>query len=316
MFAGFNRFDCETSGATIHGVRAGNGPAVLLLHGIPQTHLMWRFVAPLLAPDFTVVATDLRGYGSSGCVAGEDPRQHGMRAGEDPRQHGMRELARDQREAMAALGYERFAVVGHDRGARCAYRMALDHPNTITALSVLDIVPTGEAFARADAQFALDFWVWSFLAAPSPIPETLINGAPDFFVDHMLDGWAGPRHTVEAEVRSLYRQQFHDPERVATICQQYRAAATVDRADDEADQAQYRKVQAPVQVLWSRRGAVDAWYDPIAIWKRWATNVEGQSLSCGHFLPEEQPDLTARLLRSFLINHLGLASTEEAADES
>jgi haloacetate dehalogenase len=266
---------------------------------------MWRFVAPLLARDFTVVATDLRGYGSSGCVAGEDARQHGMR-----------ELAREQREVMAALGYERFAVVGHDRGARCAYRMALDHPNTITALSVLDIVPTAEVFARADAQFALDFWVWSFLAAPSPIPETLINSAPDFFVDHMLDGWAGPHHTIEAEVRSLYRQQFHDPERVATICQQYRAAATVDRADDEADRDRHRKVQAPVQVLWSKQGAVDAWYDPIAIWKRWATNIEGQSLPCGHFLPEEQPDLTARLLRSFLMNHLGLASTGEAADES
>lgn len=294
MFAGFDRFDCETSGATIHGVRAGDGPAVLLLHGIPQTHLMWRFVAPQLAHDFTVVATDLRGYGSSGCVGGEDPRQHGMR-----------ELAREQREAMAALGYDRFAVVGHDRGARCAYRMALDHPNTITALSVLDIVPTAEAFARANAEFALGFWVWSFLAAQAPIPETLIHGAPDFFVDHMLDGWAAPHHTFETEVRTSYRQQFHDPERVATICRQYRAAATVDRADDMADRDQHRKVRVPAQVLWSQQGAVDAWYDPIAIWKRWATNVEGRSLSCGHFLPEEQPDLTARLLRTFLLNHLG-----------
>jgi haloacetate dehalogenase len=305
MFAGFDRFDCETSGATIHGVRAGDGPAVLLLHGIPQTHLIWRSVAPQLARDFTVVATDLRGYGSSGCIGSEDPREHGMR-----------ELAREQREAMAALGYDRFAVVGHDRGARCAYRMALDYPDTITALSVLDIVPTAEAFARADAVFALGFWVWSFLAAPAPIPETLIQGAPDFFVDHMLDGWAAPHHTVETEVRNAYRRQFHDPERVATICRQYRAAATVDRADDEADRNHHRKVRAPVQVLWSQQGAVDAWYDPITIWKRWAINVEGQSLFCGHFLPEEQPDPTARLLRTFLMNHLGVAPAPEADDES
>ncbi|OZM70362.1 alpha/beta hydrolase [Amycolatopsis antarctica] len=305
MFAGFSSFDRETSGATIHGVRSGSGPAVLLLHGIPQTHLMWRFVAPLLARDFTVVATDLRGYGSSGCLPGEDPRRHGMR-----------ELAREQREVMAALGHERFAVVGHDRGARCAYRMALDHPDTVTALSVLDVVPTGEVFARADAEFALGFWVWSFLAAPSPIPETMINSAPDVFVDHMLDGWAAPNHAVEAEVRSSYRQQFHDPERVATICQQYRAAATADRADDEADRDRQRKVRAPVQVLWSQQGAVEAWYDPIEMWKRWADDVDGQSLSCGHFLPEEQPDLTARLLRGFLENHIGPVSVEDTAGDS
>jgi haloacetate dehalogenase len=261
---------------------------------------MWRLVAPQLTRDFTVVATDLRGYGSSGWVDSEDPRQHSMR-----------ELAREQRETMVALGYDQFAVVGHDRGARCAYRMALDHPESITALSVLDIVPTAEAFAHADATFALGFWVWSFLASPAPIPETLIRGAPDFFVDHMLDGWAAPHHAIETDIRTAYRQQFHDPERVATICQQYRAAATVDRADDEADHDHHWKVQAPVQVLWSQQGAVDAWYDPIAIWKRWATNVEGRSLPCGHFLPEEQPELTAQLLRTFLMNHLGLAPEGE-----
>lgn len=300
MFAGFQEFDCETSGATIHGVSAGDGPPVLLLHGMPQTHLTWRYVAPQLTRDFTVVATDLRGYGNSGTVADEDLRRHGMR-----------ELAREQLETMAALGYDQFAVVGHDRGGRCAYRMALDHPDAVTALSVLDIVPTAEAFAHANADFALGFWVWLFLAAPSPIPETLIQGAPGFFVDHMLDGWAAPHHTVETDIRAAYRQQFHDPDRVASMCQQYRAAATVDRADDEADRDDHRQVQAPVQVLWSQDGAVDAWYDPIAIWKRWADNVEGEALPCGHFLPEEQPDLTARLLRSFLINHLGPAGSRE-----
>ncbi|MET0703929.1 MAG: alpha/beta hydrolase [Mycobacterium sp.] len=299
MFAGFNSFDTQTSGATVHGVQGGAGPAVLLLHGIPQTHVIWRFVAPLLAREFTVVATDLRGYGDSGCVASEA----------DPGRHSMRELAREQRDAMAALGHDRYAVIGHDRGARCAYRMALDHPDTVTCLSVLDIVPTAEAFARADARFAVGFWVWSFLAGPAPIPETLIGGAPDIFVDHMLDGWAGPDFSFAPEVRARYREQFHDPNRVATICRQYRAAATVDREHDDTDRAHHRKVQAPVQVLWSAQGAVQEWYDPIEIWRGWADNVSGQSLPCGHFLPEEQPDLTARLLREFLLSHLGSGST-------
>jgi haloacetate dehalogenase len=291
VFDGFINFEAESFGATIRGVRAGDGPAVLLLHGIQQTHVMWRFVAPLLAREFTVVAADLRGYGDSGCVSGP------------PADHSMRDLAREQRDVMAALGFDRFAVVGHDRGARCAYRMALDHPEAVTALSVLDIVPTGDAFARADARFALGYWVWGLLAASAPVPETLIGAAPDFFVDHMLDGWAASDYVFEPDIRDVYRQQFRDPERVATICQQYRAAATVDRAHDEADQNQLRRIQAPVQVLWSDQGAIDAWYDPIAVWQNWAADVTGQPVSCGHFLAEEQPELIAHLLRIFLLGN-------------
>lgn len=290
MFARFTEFDCETSGATIHGVWSGAGPAVLLLHGIPQTHLMWRHVAPLLARELTVVATDLRGYGRSGCGPPDDPARHSMR-----------ELAREQVDVMRALGHDRFAVAGHDRGARCAYRMALDHPDVVTALSVHDVVPTGEAFDRADARFALGYWVWSFLAATSPVPETLVGAAPDVFVDHMLDTWAGPNHTFEPAVRAAYREQFHDPRRVAAICQQYRAAASADWEADRADRERGHRVCAPVQTLWSADGAVDDWYDPIEIWSRWAATVEGRSLPCGHFLAEELPDQTAALMRDFLV---------------
>jgi len=291
VFEHFEQFDVTTSTSTIHGVQAGDGPAVLLLHGIPQTHAMWRLVAPVLARNFTVVATDLRGYGESSPDATGD--------------HSMRALAGEQREAMEILGHRRFAVVGHDRGARCAYRLALDYPETVTALSVLDIVPTSEAFASANAEFALGFWVWAFMAAPEPLPETLIAAAPDVFVDHMLDGWAGPGHALEAEVRSIYREQFHDPQRVATICAQYRAAATVDRFHDETDQVNRHVIDAPAQVLWSSQGAVNEWYDPLVVWRRWATNVRGRAVDCGHFLAEELPDLTAQLLSRFLMTHTG-----------
>ncbi|RJQ74567.1 alpha/beta hydrolase [Pseudonocardiaceae bacterium YIM PH 21723] len=279
----FADFDIRTSATTIHGTRGGSGPPLLLLHGIPETHLMWRHVAPRLARDFTVVATDLRGYGASG--TGGAP-------------HSMRALAVDQVEVMAHLGFDRFAVAGHDRGARCAYRMALDHRDTVTALAVLDIVPTAEAFARADRRFALGFWVWSFLAAPAPVPETLVSAAPEAFVDHMLDTWGQRPAAFPPEVREAYYEQFRDPERVHAICEQYRAAATLDVEHDEADRDTHR-LTCPVLALWSAGGAVDTWYDPLAVWRQWAADVTGHRVAGGHFLPEEAPGETAAELRGF-----------------
>jgi pimeloyl-ACP methyl ester carboxylesterase len=180
MFPGFEELEIRTTGTTIRGRRGGEGPPLLLLHGIPETHLMWHGVAPALARDFTVVATDLRGFGHSDAPASTP----------DHAPYSMREIARDQLEVMRQLGFERFGVAGHDRGGRCAYRLALDHPDAVSRLAVLDIVPTGDAFRNADMEFSLGFWVWSFLAAPAPIPETLIRGAPDVFVNHMLDAWS------------------------------------------------------------------------------------------------------------------------------
>jgi len=278
---GFDEFDIATSGTTIHGRRGGQGPPLLLLHGIPETHLMWHAVAERLAERFTVVATDLRGFGDSGTPPSTP----------DHAPYSMRELARDQVEVMAALGYDRFGVAGHDRGARCAYRMALDHPDVVSRLAVLDIVPTGEAFRRAGMDFSLGYWVWSFLAAPAPVPEQLIAGAPELVVNHMLDSWAERPEVFSAEIRAEYAAKFRDPDTVHAICEEYRAAATIDFRHDEEDRGR-RTIDCPVLVLWSAAGAVADWYRPLELWRDWATDVRGGPVPCGHFIPEEAPERT------------------------
>ncbi|MGI5166280.1 alpha/beta fold hydrolase [Spirillospora sp. CA-253888] len=289
MYEGFEEFDIATAGTTIHGRRGGHGPPVLLLHGIPETHLMWHRVAPRLAEHHTVVATDLRGYGASGAPPSTP----------DHAPYSMRALAADQVEVMRALGHDRFAVAGHDRGARCAYRMALDHPGAVERLAVLDIVPTGEAFRRADKDFSLGYWVWSFLAAPEPVPERLVAAAPDVVVDHMLDAWSAVPDAFPPEVRAEYVAQFGDPATVHAICEEYRAAATLDLRHDEADRGR-RRIACPTLVLWSDGGPVDAWYRPLEVWRDWADDVRGHPVRSGHFLPEEAPEETARSLLAFL----------------
>jgi haloacetate dehalogenase len=246
-------------------------------------------VAPALAERFTVVATDLRGFGASGTPPSTP--DHGP--------YSMRAIAGDQVEVMRQLGFDRFGVVGHDRGARCAYRLALDHPDAVTRLAVLDIVPTGESFRRADKDFSLGFWIWSFLAAPEPVPEQLIAGAPGVFVDHMLGAWSDDAQAFPAELRAEYVAQFADPDTVHAICEEYRAAATLDHEHDEADRGR-RRIACPTLALWSHTGAVAAWYDPLAVWKQWADDVDGGPVACGHFIPEEAPDETAGRLLQFL----------------
>ncbi|KAA0024565.1 alpha/beta fold hydrolase [Antrihabitans cavernicola] len=285
MFENFTEFDVEVSNATIHGRRGGDGPPLLLLHGIPETHLMWHRIASELAEHFTVIAADLRGFGDSSAPADAD--------------YSMRALALDQREMMSALGFDRFGVVGHDRGARCAYRLALDHPDAVTSLAVLDIVPTAHAFRHADKAFALGFWVWSFLAAPYPVPERLVANDPSAFVDYMLDDWSSAAEFPD-DVREVYRRQFADPQRVHAICQQYRAAATVDIEHDDADHG-LPKIACPTLVLWSADGPLGKWYDPLAVWGEWADDVRGGAVPGGHFLPEEAPDEVVRALREFLL---------------
>lgn len=295
MFEGFDQFNVEVSGTVIHGRRGGSGLPLLLLHGIPETHLMWHRVAPALAERFTVVATDLRGYGDSGTPPSSP----------DHEPYAMRAVAADQVEAMAHLGYPRFAVAGHDRGGRCAYRMALDFPEVVTTLAVLDIVPTAEAFARADHEFSLGYWVWSFLAAPYPVPEELIASAPATFVDYMLDSWSQRPEVFTPKLRAAYLEQFRNPKHVHAICEQYRAAATLDVAHDEADRGQHR-LRCPVLALWSAGGAVDSWYEPLTVWRQWADNVRGHPVDAGHFLPEELPEETSSALLEFFGNLNGL----------
>ena len=271
----------------------GSGPPLLLLHGYPQSHLMWHAAAPLLAERHTVVAADLAGYGASFRPA---PAQ-------DHAPHSKRAMALDQVEAMAALGFDRFAVAGHDRGGRVAYRMALDHPEKVQRLAVLDIVPTGEVWRRADRDFALGYWHWAFLAQPAPLPERLIGGDPQAYFDvHVGAGMglgAAPGR-YPAAVLDAYRRAFDDPGAVEAMCEDYRAGASVDAASDDADREAGRTIACPVLVLWGGRGALPRFYgDVLDVWRPWAPDVRGQALDASHFLPEDRPQETAEALLGF-----------------
>lgn len=291
VFDDFRERELTTERGTIFARVGGAGPPLLLLHGYPQTHLMWHAAAPLLAERFTVVAADLSGYG----------RSFRPEPGGDHAPHAKRALARDQVQAMAALGHERFAVAGHDRGGRVAYRMALDHPDRVSALAVLDIVPTAEVWARADDRLALLYWHWGFLAQPAPFPERLIAGDPDAYFDYHLRsiGIGAAPDRYPAAVLAAYRAQLEDPSGVQAICEDYRAGAGIDREHDEADRG--RKIDCPVLALWAKRGALEPLYgDVLAVWRSWARNLRGRSIEASHFLAEDQPDEVARELIEFL----------------
>jgi haloacetate dehalogenase len=288
MFEGFDQATIDTDEAAIRIRRGGSGPPLLLLHGVPQTHVMWHRVAPRLAQRFTVVAADLRGYGDSS----KPPTTP------DHAPYSKRAMARDGVEVMRRLGFDAFFVAGHDRGARCAYRMALDHPDRVARLAVLDIVPTGDALRGTNMAFAMDFWVWFFLAQPADLPERLIGANPQALLDAMLDGWSATPNVFPAEVRAEYARALADPATLHAICEEYRAAVTLDYVSDEADRGR-RRIACPVLALWGARGALPRWYDVPAIWSQWADDVRGHAIDCGHFLPEEAPDETAAALESF-----------------
>jgi haloacetate dehalogenase len=269
------------------------GPPLLLLHGYPQTHLMWHGVAPLLAErGFTVVAADLAGYGDSMRPAAAD----------DHVPHSKRAMGIDLVQAMATLGFDRFAVAGHDRGGRVAYRMALDHPQAVTALSVLDIVPTAEVWRRTNATSAVSYWHWSFLAQPAPLPEKLILGAPeDWFEFHVRRMGIGnrPERYPDAVVEA-YRRQLLDPGAVEAMCEDYRAGATIDRELDEANHSAGRTIGCPVQALWGTHGALPRFYDDVLdVWREWAGDLRGRGMEASHFLAEDDPEGVAGELGEF-----------------
>ena len=289
-FAGFSTSDFALGEATIHARVGGSGPPLLLLHGYPQSHLMWARVAPALAERFTVVVPDLRGYGRSSAP----PSHNGER-------YSKRVMAKDAVALMSALGHETFAVAGHDRGGRVAYRLALDHPEVVTKIAVLDIVPTWEMWAGMDAARAMTVYHWMFLAQPEPLSETLISAAPQAYLDHTLASWTGDGSlkSFAPEALAAYRAAFREPERVHATCEDYRAGATIDRALDEADRAAGRKIAAPLLALWGAKGIPARGESPLAVWRRWASDVSGKGIECGHFLPEEAPQATAEALAAF-----------------
>jgi haloacetate dehalogenase len=289
LFPGFRPQRLRVRETEIHAVVGGQGPPVLLLHGYPQTHACWHRIAPALAARFTVVCADLRGYGDSGRPP-SDP-QH--------RAYSKRAMAEDQVEAMAQLGFERFAVVGHDRGGRVAYRLALDRPERVTRLAVLDIVPTLETWARMDRRGALASYHWLFLAQPADLPERLIGADPHYFLRWTLGSWAERHDAFDARALAEYQRAFETPAVIHATCEDYRAGATADLEDDAADR-DLRRIGCPVLVLWGARRPSSRDWDPIAIWRDWASDVRGQAIRCGHFLPEEAPAETLAALEPFL----------------
>lgn len=261
----------------------GQGPPLLLLHGHPQTHMMWHELAPKLAEEYTVVMPDLRGYGDSSKPESAD----------DHSTYSKRAMAKDQIAVMKQLGFSRFTVIGHDRGARCAYRLALDFPEAVEKLAVMDIIPTGETFRRADKDFAMGYWHWFFLAQPFDFPERVIGENPENFY------FQGTRHLFHPEALAEYWRGIHNPGTIHAMCEDYRAAATIDSELDEADRGT-NKITCPVLVLWGEKGALPNWYDVLDVWKEWADDVKGRGIDCGHYLAEEAPEETCRELLNFL----------------
>jgi haloacetate dehalogenase len=289
VFEGFERERIQTSETEIELVRWGEGPPVLLLHGYPQTHAMWHLLAPRLAEDFTVVAADLRGYGDSSKPFGE----------EDHSTYSKRAMAGDQAAVMESLGFDSFAVVGHDRGGRVAHRMALDYPDRVTKLAVLDIVPTRHIFETVGKELATAYYHWFFYIQPYDLPETLIGGNPSYYLRKKLGGWGTSLETFTQEALAEYERCF-DTATIHASCEDYRAAASIDLTHDGKDQDEGHKVECPLLALWGGRGVMERLYDVEAVWREYATDVRGKPLDAGHFLAEERPRETIIELKEFL----------------
>jgi haloacetate dehalogenase len=288
MFDGFAVKRITTKDTDIHLRLGGSGPPLLLLHGYPQTHTMWHKIAPALAEHFTVVTPDLRGYGDSAKPASDAAHVN----------YSKRTMANDQVAVMRALGFARFAVCGHDRGGRVAYRMALDH-DCVTQLAVLDIVPTLEQFERMGKEGSLGSFHWYFLAQPAPFPETLIGAQPDYFLHRMLQNWRGTEAPFTTEAMAEYERCFRNPETIRATCEDYRAGASIDCELDAQDRQRGHRIACPMLALWGDRGRAHKRRDVLEIWRAWATAVSGRGLDCGHFLPEEAPEETLQALRTF-----------------
>lgn len=284
----------ETSQVTVPGNsvfvrRYGKGPAILMVHGFPRTSLMWRYLAPRLAENHTVICADLRAYGQSGIPDSTN----------DHFPYSKRAIAKELVDVMDRLGFATFALIGHDRGGRVSYRLALDYPKKVERLAVFDVIPILEGWNRADARFARTYWPWILLAQEQPLPESYLLGAPKAVFDNPFGrGSFGP------EILKEYLSTYRDPARVHGICEEYRAAASIDVEHDRADKTASRRIECPMLHLWAAGGPLDIFYTkdggPLGIWRQWAPHAEGQAMKGGHFFPEENPDDTAVLVKRFL----------------
>jgi haloacetate dehalogenase len=291
--AGFEYRRVATSGATINIATHGNGAPLLLLHGYPETHRMWRKVAPALAEGFSVVCADLRGYGDSSKPEGT--ADHGN--------YSKRAMAQDMIEVMAALGHREFMIAGHDRGGRVAYRLALDHPAAVTRLALLDIVSTKAVYEQAGMALATAYYHWYFLIQPRPLPERLIGSDPEFWLDMLTAKLAVNPSTFSDAIMAEYLRTFGTPEGIHAVCEDYRAGAGIDLANDRTDVSAGRKIDCPTLILWGARSVVGKLFQPLETWRDLVASPMGEAIDCGHFLPEEQPAETLRALRAFF--HFG-----------
>lgn len=292
LFPGFTTHRIRTDVGEMFARVGGAGPPLLCLHGYPQTHVCWHRIAQDLAHHHTVVLMDLRGYGESVAPPGDDTH----------RTYSKRAMAEDAVVVMRALGHDRFTIMGHDRGARVAYRLALDRPDVVDRLIVLDILTTGDVWARTTAETALKSYHWMFLAQPAPLPETLIAGNPDFYVEQTLRGWTQQKSldVFATEALAHYKALLAAPARIHAVCEDYRAGATFDRAADEADRAAGRKIHCPTLVLWGTDYVGKSHAGPLDAWRGWCTDVRGRAIASGHFLAEENPAATLAALQDFL----------------
>lgn len=291
LFPGFEQKRVAGQGAEINLRVGGKGPPLLLLHGYPQTHVMWHKVAPRLAQDFTVICPDLRGYGDS------------AKPDSDPAHltYSKRATAADMVAVMQALGFSRFRLAGHDRGGRVSHRLALDFPDAVERLAVLDIAPTRTVFENINQQVATAYYHWFFLIQPSPHPERMIGADPDYYLQSKLRAWSGGADVYPPEVMTEYLRCFRDLAMIHASCEDYRAGASIDLEHDRADE--HKRIQCPLLVLWGEKGLVNKAYDVVACWREKASgSVSGQALPSGHFLPEEAPEETYQALRKFFLD--------------
>jgi len=290
MFQGFDRMTGSIDGIRINFIKGGSGPALLLLHGHPQTHVIWHKVAGDLARHFTVIAADLRGYGDSEKPPGLPGHSN----------YSKRSMANDQVGLMSKLGYDQFSVLAHDRGARVAYRMALDHPERVSKLITLDIAPTLAMYEKTTMEFAMAYYHWFFLIRPAPFPETLINANPEEYLKQSIATRSAGMIPFTPEAYAEYLRCLMNPATVHGICEDYRASASIDLEHERADRAAGRMIECPLLALWGAHGVIGKCFDPLQEWRQIARNVCGKALECGHYIPEEVPRLLLAETMPFL----------------